>query len=433
MISFLITIIKLLAIILAVATFHEFGHFLACKLQGVGVEEFSVGFGPKIFQKKYKGTMYSLRWLPLGGYCAIEGEEQTDENKDSKSSYQNRNALQKIIILSMGVIFNFILALVVFVCVYLPGYVATTQIDSLRPDSVLINAGLQAGDKITSVNGKKVELNSQLSNFSLPKGVTDCEIEYERDGQIYKTTVNNAQIVEGKIGINFENGVRKEIDESSGQEVDMPYATNVVQLTGAGSSAAKVGIKAGDIILAVDNVSTPDALSIIDNIKDKAEKEIIVKVQRGEEIIDFKIVPQATEVFDLGIQTIKTAKSNLKYAFMETIQNVVNVVGSYVKLFTGKASLSNMSGIVGIGEVVSKSSGVENFFYLMAMISMAVGVANILPFPPLDGGKIVIVLIEAIRRKKVSEKFEIGISYLGLGLLLALTFFVTVKDIIRII
>ena len=92
-----------------------------------------------------------------------------------------------------------------------------------------------------------------------------------------------------------------------------------------------------------------------------------------------------------------------------------------------------MSGIVGIGEVVSKSSGLLNFFYLMAMISMAVGVANILPFPPLDGGKIVIVLIEAITRKKVSEKVELIISYIGLALLLGLTLFVTVKDIIRII
>ena len=86
MVSFLITIVKLLAIILSVATIHEFGHFLASKCFGVGVDEFSIGFGPKICQKKYKGTMYSLRWLPLGGYCAIEGEEETEENKNSDTS-----------------------------------------------------------------------------------------------------------------------------------------------------------------------------------------------------------------------------------------------------------------------------------------------------------------------------------------------------------
>lgn len=420
MVSFLITVIKLLAIILCVATIHEFGHFLASKLLGVGVDEFSIGFGPKIFQKKFKGTMYSLRWLPLGGYCAIEGEEEKEDNKNSDTSYQKKSPLQKIIILSMGVIFNFILASVLFLCVYLPGNVATTQIKSLLSDSVLIDAGLQENDKILSINGKKVELYSQISNLSLDSEIKDIELVYERDGQTYTTTVKDAQKKEGKIGITFES------DEYGN-------STNVIKLTGAGTSAAKVGLKSGDIILTVNEVSTPDAITIINEIKDKGGKEVNIKVQRGEEILDFIVIPEDKTVLDLGIESVATTKSNIGYSYIETVENIKNIVGSYVKLFTGKVSISNMSGIVGIGEVVSKSSGILNFFYLMAMISMAVGVANILPFPPLDGGKIVLVLIEAITKKKVSEKVELTISYIGLGLLLALTFFVTIKDIIRII
>ena len=420
MVSFIITIVKLLVIILAVATIHEFGHFLASKLLKVGVDEFSIGFGPKIVQKKFRGTMYSLRWLPLGGYCAIEGEEETEENKDSESSYQRKNPLEKIIILSMGVIFNFILALVIFICVYLPGNVATTQIKSFTEDSVLLEAGLQEDDRIVSINGKEVELYSQISNFDLDSDVNDVEIEYERDGNIYSTLVKDAQRVEGKIGINFK------IDENGN-------STNVIELTGAGTSAAEVGLKSGDAILTVNGVSTPDAYAIVDEIEDKAGQEITMQIQRDDEVMEFTVIPEAQKVSDLGIQSVATTKSNIGYAFTETVENIKNIVGSYADLFTGKVSISNMSGIVGIGEVVSKSSGILNFFYLMAMISMAVGVANILPFPPLDGGKIVIVLIEAITRKKVSEKVELTISYIGLGLLLALTFFVTVKDIIRIV
>lgn len=420
MVSFIITIVKLLVIILAVATIHEFGHFLASKLLKVGVDEFSIGFGPKIVQKKFRGTMYSLRWLPLGGYCAIEGEEETEENKDSESSYQRKNPLEKIIILSMGVIFNFILALVIFICVYLPGNVATTQIKSFTEDSVLLEAGLQEDDRIVSINGKEVELYSQISNFDLDSDVNDVEIEYERDGNIYSTLVKDAQRVEGKIGINFK------IDENGN-------STNVIELTGAGTSAAEVGLKSGDAILTVNGVSTPDAYAIVDEIEDKAGQEITMQIQRDDEVMEFTVIPEAQKVFDLGIQSVATTKSNIGYAFTETVENIKNIVGSYADLFTGKVSISNMSGIVGIGEVVSKSSGILNFFYLMAMISMAVGVANILPFPPLDGGKIVIVLIEAITRKKVSEKVELTISYIGLGLLIALTFFVTVKDIIRIV
>lgn len=419
MVGLLITIVKLLAIILCVATIHEFGHFLASKLLGVGVDEFAIGFGPKIVQKKYKGTMYSLRWLPLGGYCAIEGEEETEENKNSETSYQKKSPLQKIIILSMGVIFNFILALVVFLCVYLPGKVSTTQIKQLNNDSVLIEAGLQEDDKIVSINGKNVKLYSQISNFSLPDDQRDIEIEYERNGEVFKTTVKNAQRAEGKIGITFKN--------------ENGNSTNAIELTGAGTSAAKVGLKSGDIILSVDDVSTPDASTIISEIKNKGGQEVKLKVQRGEEIKEFNLIAEQKVVFDLGITKVATTKSNLEYAFIETVENTKNIIGSYAKLFTGKVSISNMSGIVGIGEVVSKSSGVLHFFYLMAMISMAVGVANILPFPPLDGGKIVLVLIEAVTKKKVSENVELIISYIGLGLLLALTLFVTVKDIIRII
>ena len=425
MVSLLITIVKLLVIILCVATIHEFGHFLASKCLKTGVDEFSIGFGPKIVQKKFKGTMYSLRWLPLGGYCAIEGEggEEDDENKNKEpapTSYQSRKWWEKIIILSMGVIFNFILATVVFLCVYMPGNVATTTIGELDEDSVLIETGLQNGDKIISINGKDVVLYSQIANYSLKSGVTDVTIEYEREGQVYTAEVKNAQTKEGKIGITFvqnEEGIN----------------TNEIELVGAGTPATKVGIKSGDIILSIDDVSTPDAKTIVEEIKNKAEQEIKVVVQRGEEIKEFTLTPEAKEVFDLGIRSVDTTKSNIKYSFIETKENIKNIVGSYADLFTGKVSVSNMSGIVGIGEVVSKSSGLLNFFYLMAMISMAVGVANILPFPPLDGGKIVIVLIEAITRKKVSEKVELIISYIGLGLLLALTLFVTVKDIIRII
>lgn len=420
MIGFLITIVKLLAIIVAVATIHEFGHFLASKLLKVGVDEFSIGFGPKIVQKKFKGTMYSLRWLPLGGYCAIEGEEATEAGEVSETSYQRKNPLEKIIILSMGVIFNFILALVIFLIIYMPGKVATTQIKSFTQDSVLVESGLQVDDKIVAINGKKVELYSQISNFDLKSGVTDVEIQYERNGEIYTANIKDAQRAEGKIGINFT------VDEQGNQ-------TNIVELTGAGTTAATAGIKSGDIILSVNDISTPDAQSVVNAIKDKAGQEINIKVQREEEIIDFKVVPEATEVFNLGIQSVATMDSNLGYAFIETFQNIKNVIGSYGDLFTGKVSISNMSGIVGIGEVVSKSSGLLNFFYLMAMISMAVGVANILPFPPLDGGKILLILIECITRKKVSEKVELTVSYIGLGLLLLLTLFVTYKDIIRII
>ena len=420
MLSFIITVVKLLLIILSVASFHELGHLLASKLQGVGVDEYSVGFGPKIFQKEYKGTMYSIRCIPLGGYCAIEGEEATEENKDSETSYQNKKPWQKIIILSMGVIFNFILSIVIFTVVYLPGNVGTTTINKLNSDSVLLEAGLQEGDTITAINGKKVCLLSQISNYKIKSGVTDIELTYLREGEYETVTIHNAQRTEGKIGISFH------MNEEGKQ-------TNQVELVGSGTAAASAGIKSGDVVVSVDSIQTPDAKSVVEEVKTKAGQEVTFEIQRGDDVTEYVIIPEAKEIFDLGIESVTTTKSNLKYAVVETIQNVKSIVGSYVDLFTGKVHVSQMSGIVGIGEVVSKSEGILNFFFLMAMISMAVGVANILPFPPLDGGKILLVCIEWITGKKVSENVEVVISYIGLGLLIALTVFVTIKDIIRII
>ena len=420
MLAFLITVIKLLVIILVVASFQEFGHFLASKLQGVGVDEFSVGFGPKIVQKKFKGTLYSLRWIPLGGYCAIEGEEETEENKDSETSYQKKKPWQKIIILAMGVIFNFILSVVIFTLVYLPGYVGTTTINALQQDSVLIEAGLQAGDTITAINGKNFDTYSQLSAYNLKSGESDIQLTYLRDGEVKEVTVHDAQTKQGKVGVSF-------VITDEGEQ------TNEIELVGAGTPAVSAGLKSGDIIVSVDGVETPNAMSVVDEVKKKPEQEVTFEVKRGEEITSYVIVPEGKEVFDLGIESVKTTKSNIKYAFIETVENVKQIVGSYIDLFSGKVQVTQMSGIVGIGEVVSKSEGILNFFLLMAMISMAVGVANILPFPPLDGGKILLVCIEWITGKKVSENVEVVISYIGLGLLFALTIFITIKDIIRII
>ena len=116
MITFIITIIKLLVILGVVATIHEFGHFLAAKICKIGVNEFSIGFGPQIFQKEFKGTVYTLRCLPLGGYCAIEGEEGTSDREDA---FSNKNIFQKIFVLVMGVTFNALLALIIFLAVTL--------------------------------------------------------------------------------------------------------------------------------------------------------------------------------------------------------------------------------------------------------------------------------------------------------------------------
>jgi regulator of sigma E protease len=205
-----------------------------------------------------------------------------------------------------------------------------------------------------------------------------------------------------------------------------------VQLVEPGMPAAGK-LKAGDKILKVNDKETVLSKDVIAEISANAGKEVTVLVLRDGEEVEEKLTPATKLSFDLGLSNFVEEKTTVKTAYYKSISTISQIVGSYVDLFRGKVKVNQLSGIVGIGEMVSRTEGITEFLSMMAMISLAVGIANILPFPPLDGGKMVLVLIEWITKKKVPEKVELILSYIGLGLLLALTVFVTINDIIRVI
>lgn len=416
MLGFILVVVKLLIILGIVATIHEFGHFLFSKMFKVGVNEFSIGFGPKIVQKKFGETMYSLRCIPLGGYCAIEGEEGTS---DKENSLQNKNLIQKVLILMMGAGFNAILAAVIFFFISFTSQTYTTKIESISSDSILYQAGIQSGDTINSINGKKVRTLSEVLNFDV-SDIKDgkIEVEYTRDNVLNKVTIENAVKKIGYLGITFN---------ASGD------SSNVIDMVASGGKAFDAGLKAGDKIVSVASVPTNTSKEVVGEIIKYPNQEIEIVISRKGEEITKTVVPESKNSLSLGITSTIVEKTNLYYALVNMGDKFKSIIGSYVDLFTGKVGIKDMSGIVGIGEIVSKSNGFLEFINLLGIISLAVGVANILPFPPLDGGKIVIVVIESIVRRKLSEKAEAIISYIGFGLLIALTIFVTYRDIIRII
>lgn len=416
MLDFILVVVKLLIILGIVATIHEFGHFLFSKMFKVGVNEFSIGFGPKIVQKKFGETMYSLRCIPLGGYCAIEGEEG---NSDKENSLQNKNLIQKVLILLMGAGFNAILAAIIFFFISFTSQTYTTKIESISSDSILYQAGIQSGDTINSINGKKVRTLSEVLNFDV-SDIKDgkIEIEYTRDNVLNKVIIENAVKKIGYLGITFN---------ASGD------SSNVIDMVASGGKAFDAGLKAGDKIVSIASVPTNTSKEVVGEIIKYPNQEIEIVISRKGEEITKTVVPESKNSLSLGITSTIVEKTNLYYAFVNMGDKFKSIIGSYVDLFTGKVGIKDMSGIVGIGEIVSKSNGFLEFINLLGIISLAVGVANILPFPPLDGGKIVIVVIESIVRKKLSEKAEAIISYIGFGLLIALTIFVTYRDIIRII
>lgn len=413
------TIIKLLIVLGVVATIHEFGHFIFAKLFKMTVNEFSIGFGPKIVQKKWKGTMYSLRWIPLGGYVAIEGEE--GDSKD-ENAFSNKAPWKRIIVLVAGVLFNAILATAIFLSVNLVTPTYSTQITNIDENSVAYLAGLRDGDRITKIDDKVTHIYQDIAMYKDTDN-KDVKVEYIRDGLINTIVVKDAVKDIGYMGVYFDS---TKLDENGN-------VLTYVDMVEPGMPASTADIKSGDKIIKVDNTNVTYSEEIVNIISASPNIELEIVVLRGEDEVSLKVTPKSQLMFNLGTMGFELEDTTIKTAYYKSIATISQIVGSYVDLFKGEVAVTQLSGIVGIGEVVSKTEGVTDFLSMLGMISLAVGIANILPFPPLDGGKVVLVLIEWITRKKVSVKVETILSYIGLALLLILTVFVTINDIIRII
>lgn len=413
------TIIKLIIVLSVVAIIHEFGHFIFAKMFKMKVDEFSIGFGKALWQKKKGETTYSFRLILLGGYVAIDGE---DKESDNDNAFYKCPAWKRIVVLLAGVTFNLILAVILFISVNLVYPAYTTTIADLSEESILYESGLRDGDVIQKINNKSVHVLNDIMLYSdLSK--KDVNIEYLRDGKRYTVNVKNAVKTKGYIGVYF--------DETSMN--DNNEILSKIKMVEPGRPANYSGLKAGDIITSVNGIEITTSKEVIDIIAINADKEIPITVLRNEKTVDIKITPMSYEYFDLELTNVETSKSNIALAWYKSLNTIENVVNSYIDLFKGKVKVTQLSGVVGMGEMISQATDFGEFVNMLALISLAVGVANILPFPPLDGGKIVLVIIEWITKKKVPMKVEYALSMAGFALLILLTILVTINDIIRVV
>lgn len=342
-----------LTVIIAVILFaliigiHEFGHFITAKLFGVRVNEFALGMGPKLFSKQGKETLYSLRLIPIGGYCSMEGE---DENSDDERALNNKKWWKRAIIISAGAVMNILLGVVfMFIIQVQEPYYASTKIAYLVSDSTSMNAGIQIDDEIYSINGYRTFCATDMS-FALSTakdGVLDVVVK--RDGE----------------KIEFKD-------------------------------------------LQMEVVSYSDQAAVTN--------------------IDFKVYR-----VDKSIKTVITS------TFSETLSFVRMIYASFVMLFTGQAGFNELSGPVGmataIGQVAEQGfaqsfmAGLNNIIYFMALITVNLGIFNVLPIPALDGGRLFFIIIEAIRGKPINPEKEGVIHFIGFALLILLMVLVTVKDV----
>lgn len=419
MIGFIVSALKIIVLLGFLIFIHELGHFLVAKLCKVKVNEFAIGFGPILFNKQGKETKYQLRLIPLGGFVSMEGEE---ERSEQEGAFNKVTIPKRIAIVAAGGLVNIIFAIIVYMGLQIyVGNNITTEVTNCTSGYAAEAVGIQSGDVIKKINGKKVRKQSDINKIVNSSNGKELTITIERNDQEIEYKISPTVLEYNTTGIYLES-------EDS---------TKIQGFDPAGSIENQ-GFEIGDIIISVNDINIENDSNKLSGILQEKLNDESIKcvVKRYNENITINMVPIKEHKYLLGIQLKKADDNfanNFYYAIYNTGDFIFSIIDNIKMLFSGKVSTNDLMGPVGISSVVAKTNGFQEFIYILALISLSLGVTNLLPFPPLDGGKIVLLIIEAIRRKPLDEKYEIGIQMLGFGLMIMLSLYVTFNDICRII
>lgn len=420
MITFLIAAIKIIILLGFLILIHEAGHLIVAKLCKVTVNEFAIGFGPTIWKKKKGETLYALRLIPLGGFVSMEGEE---ERSDNEGSFSKASIPKRIAIVLAGGMVNIIFGLLVyFILVSSMGNYVSQRVEVVDENYGAAKAGIMANDEIKKINGTKIRNRNDITEMLEKSKGEELTITVERDNELIDVKVTPTAIPNKDTGIYLG---------ASGEEL----TTEIVAID-SDSPAQKSGLEVNDVILKVDGKDVEgDPYKVVEYIKENETDNCIFTIQRGEETKEISLTPDIVYTYMLGIQFAKAENNfinNIYYGFWDTVDFSVSIIDNLKMLFSGNVDANQLMGPVGISGVVANTTGISDFIYIIALISLSLGVTNLLPFPPLDGGKVVIYLIEAVRRKPMKENTEIAIQMFGFAILIALSIYVTYNDILRI-
>ena len=427
-----LSIIIAILVFSVIVIFHELGHFLLAKRNGIAVTEFSLGMGPRLFSKVIGETRYSLKLFPIGGSCMMVGE---DDDDDSQGSFNQASVWARISVVAAGPIFNFILAFIfAMIITSVIGYDPSTVLQ-VEEGSPAQKAGLQEGDVITEFQGRHISIGRDLELYMTLHGLQDenVTLTYERDGEEHEISYTADSQTSYLLGFYYN------ITEGE------PEVTQVM-LDG---SMMETGVQAGDIIREINGVKISTGQDIQDYIAANPldGSEITLGIERNGDIRQISVTPKMTKQVDSGfVYNLYREKTNfpgvIKYSAVEVRYWITSTIESLVMLVKGQFTVNDLSGPVGIINVIgdsyeeAKTEGTVmvwmQMLYWAILLSANLGVMNLLPIPALDGGRLVFLIIEAIRRKKINPNVEGMIHFAGFVLLMVLMVFVMFNDIRRI-
>ncbi|WP_442767111.1 RIP metalloprotease RseP [Acinetobacter bohemicus] len=424
---------------------HEFGHYIVARKLGVKVLVYSIGFGPTLLKwtSKKSGIQYQLSALPFGGYVKMLDEREGNvAAEDLPKAFNRQHPWKRIAIVAAGPLINLAFAVVLFWILFLPSQEQlNTRVGKVLPNTPAATVQMNVGDKITAVDGTPVTTWEKL-NFALVDRVGETgaiEVQADRNGQIqtFKLPIQNF----------LKDQSQSALDSLGFMPYRPPIAAIATKLSADGA-AIRQGMKEGDKIIAIDGVKMNDWFDVVQTVQAAPEKLLKIDVLRQNQLVHLQIMPQAKRdnmgnvSGVLGVQSIPGKitipaeyKQTIQYSPTEAFVMAVDKTGqisgmilnSIVKMVRGLIGLDNLSGPITIAKVAGQSAemGWQTFISFMALMSVSLGILNLLPIPMLDGGHLVYYFIELIRGKPVSEQIQlvglkIGMVLLGSMMLLAL-------------
>ncbi len=446
-------IIKTVSILLAtlgvLIAFHEYGHFIVARLCKVKVLEFSIGFGPKLvsFTDKH-GTVFKIAALPLGGFVKMLDEREGEVDEAERSlAFNQKTVGQRIAIVSAGPIANFLLAILVYWFVFLQGeMILKPQVFSVEQESIAAEAGLEVGDVITSVDGKAV-VGAQEVMMGL--------LERLGDTGIIELTLASGLTAELKID-RWLSDQEGQVDSlaSLGFDFYRPHIEPVVEAIMPESAAEQAGLRAGDRLLSADAQNIADWHYWVKYVQARAGEAIELVVERDSAEFSTQITPKLVKVegqavgqvgiqvrvpeFELPEELFVEKQYSLFSAWLPAVERTWTAslfsLNSIKKMIFGQLSYKQLSGPISIAKVATQSaeSGIFRYLSLLALLSVSLGVINLLPIPVLDGGHILFYLIEWVKGSPVPDQVQQWALQLGVSLVLAVMILAFVNDISRL-
>ncbi|HEY1578742.1 MAG TPA: RIP metalloprotease RseP [Terracidiphilus sp.] len=411
--DFLVSAVAFIVLVGLMVVVHEFGHFLVAKLCGVRVEAFSVGFGPRLFGVNYGGTDYKVCLLPLGGFVKMTGENPgEDQNIEDPGAFMNHPRWQRMLIGVAGPVFNFLLAFVLMLIYFnfineVPN-IHPTRIEWVTPGSAADHAGLKVGDIVTRMDDVS---NPDFQQFhdkaAADKGLT-IPITVERNGASVQSSISLPGDIDGRHYDLSKAGLFVQYGQS-------PIEIEVVS---SDSPVQHAGLQVGDKILSVDGHQFHTVMPLVDYMQSDNGKPVTLSVERkGALLPTLTVQPYRQDGgWRLGFQgafpedvAVRPEPMSFSSAVVESRDFCANsslfIVKVLQKLFTHKVSVRQLSGPVGIAVAAGQAVKDPEWsakFGLAASISLNLGILNLMPFPILDGGLILLLAIESLMRRDIS-------------------------------